>query len=73
MRNLIQKILNFLVKILNNIAIYLDKVQHYFSEDYLNLRVLSMEFNKSGRFYIFYLQNEYLYDRNEVLQAIFNT
>lgn len=32
-----------------------------------------MEFNKSGRFLIFYLQNEYLYNRNDVLQAIFNT
>lgn len=73
MKKYIHNFLKFLVKIFNNLTIYLDKGQHYFSKDYLNLRLLSIEFNKSGRFYIFHLQNEYLYDRNDVLQAIFNT
>ena len=55
------------------LSFFLDRVQHYFSGNYLKLRILSIEYNKSGRFKTFYLQNKFLYNRNDVIHSIFNT
>lgn len=41
--------------------------------DNLKLKILAIDYNKSGRFLSFHLNNEYLFDNTESLQAIFNT
>ena len=52
---------------INNIINYLNK------SDTLKLEILNVDFNKSGRFLSFYLQNNFLYDSRDSLQGIFNT
>jgi hypothetical protein len=42
-------------------------------QDDLKLKILAIDYNKSGRFLSFHLSNEYLFDSIEGLQAIFNT
>ncbi len=65
------QLLQYLVKMFNNLSKIINKYLNYIEND-LKLKILTIEFNKSGRFLSFYLNNEYLYKGTDVLQAIFN-
>ena len=72
MKLIIIKILQLIVKLFKNSINYINKSINYMQND-LKLKILAIEFNKSGRFLSYHLNNEFLFDNTEALQAIFNT
>jgi hypothetical protein len=64
----------FLIVIFSTMQKIINKIISYLSKsDDMKLQILNVDFDKSGRFLSFYLQNNYLYDNHDALQAIFNT
>jgi hypothetical protein len=72
MKTLLIKILESLAKFFKNLNWFINKYINYMQND-LKLKILAIDYNKSGRFLSFHLNNEYLFDSTEALQAIFNT
>lgn len=72
MKQFITNTVKLLIKLFHKIIKILNKYLNYMNND-LKLKILAIDYNKSGRFLSFYLHNEYLFDSTEVLQAIFNS
>lgn len=66
------KLLNILNKILSKLIDYNNKLLNLFKNDY-KLNITSISYNESGRFLVFTLQNNNLYEHNEAIKSIYNT
>ena len=66
------KILNILNKILSKLIDYNNKLLNFFNNDY-KFNITSISYNDSGRFLVFILQNNNLYEHNDVIKSIYNT
>jgi hypothetical protein len=72
MKLVLIKLLTRLAELFKNLNWFINKYVNYMQND-LKFKILAIEHNKSGRFLSFHLNNEYLFDKVEALQAIFNT
>ena len=66
------KILNILNKILSKLIDYNNKLLNFFNNDY-KFNITSISYNDSGRFLVFILQNNNLYEHNDAIKSIYNT
>jgi TnpA family transposase len=72
MKKTLQLLLESLYKFIGKSITYLNSAPSSALTD-KKLNIFNVDYNESGRFLIFYLHNEQLYDRIDSLEAIFNS